>query len=66
MRIGFIQSEGEDSSEAVLGYAEPANEEDEDEDGRLLIWLGGVLVDFFLVYGFIAVVRDLIYYLRAW
>ena len=64
MRIGFIQSEGEDSSEAVLGYAEPANEED--EDGRWLIWAGGVLVDFFLVYGFIAIVRELIDYLRAW
>ena len=60
MKIGFIQ-DADDSSEAVLGYAEAAVNEDE-EGGSWLI----VIIDFLIVYGFIAIVRDLIDYLRAW
>ena len=65
MRIGFIQPEENDSSEAVLGYAEAAADEDE-EDGSWLLWTWRVYIDFFLVYGLIAIVRDLFDYLRAW
>ncbi len=61
MKIGFIQPEEEGSSEAVPGYAEAAANEDE-EGGSWLI----VVIDFCIVYGFIAIVRDLIGYLRAW
>lgn len=60
MKIGFIQPEENDSSEAVLGYAETAA--DEDDEGS---WLR-IIIDFFIVYGFMAFVRDLIDYLRAW
>ncbi len=61
MRIGFIQSEDDDPSEAVPGYAETAIEE-EDEGGSWFV----VIIDFLIVYGCIAIVRDLIGYLRAW
>ncbi len=60
MKIGFIQ-DADDSSEAVPGYAEAAVNEDEEGGSWLL-----VIIDFLIVYGFIAVVRDLIGYLRAW
>ena len=64
MNIGFIQ-DADDSSEAVLGYADTSAGEDE-EDGSWLLWTWRVFIDFFLVYGLIAIVRDLIDYLRAW
>ncbi len=60
MKIGFIQ-DADDSSEAVLGYADTSAGEDEEGGSWLL-----VIIDFLIVYGFIAVVRDLIGYLRAW
>ena len=65
MKIGFIQPEEDDSSEAVPGYAETAVDED-DEDGSWLGWAFKVFIDFCIVYGLISIVRDLIDYLRAW
>ena len=64
MNIGFIQ-DADDSSEAVLGYADTSSGEDE-EDGSWLLWTWRVFIDFCIVYGFMAIVRDLIDYLRAW
>ena len=82
MRIGFIQPEEEGSSDAEIGYAEAAEEDDssgavtgnaeaaaateDEEDGSCLLWTWRVFIDFCLVYGFMAIVRDLIDYLRAW
>lgn len=64
MRIGFIQPE-EDSSDAEMGYAEAAANED-DEDGSWLDWAWRVFINFCIVYGLISVIQDLISYLRAW
>lgn len=61
-RIGFIQPEEKDDiHEPVPGYAEAIAPEIEGwaEVGS---WLVTVLLNFFLVYGVIAAIRDLIKY----
>lgn len=65
MKIGFIQPDADDSSLAEEGYAETAVNEG-DEDGGLLGWAWTVFINFCLLYGASAIVKDLISYLRAW
>ena len=62
MKIGFIQPDEDDSSEAVLGYAEAAANEG-NGDGGWLEWWYRVLLDFSLVYGILAIVEDFINYI---
>ena len=65
MKIGFIQPDADDSTIVEQGYAETAVNEG-DEDGGLLGWALPIIVNFCTVYGAIAIVKDLIGYLRAW
>ena len=65
MRIGFIQEDEDDASEVAAGYAEAIASED-DAWGEIESWLVTILLNFFQVYGVIAVIQNLINYLRAW
>ena len=65
MKIGFIQPDADDSSIEEQGYAETAVNEG-DEDGGWLGWTLPILINFCIIYGASAIVRDLISYLRAW
>ena len=65
-RIGFIQPDEDDElQEPALGYAEAIASED-DAWGEIESWLVTILLNFFQVYGVIAVIQNLINYLRAW
>ncbi len=65
MKIGFIRSDDAEPTLTEMGYAEAGASEEEDE-GSWSGWAFKVFMDFCIVYGIIAVVNDLIYYLRAW
>ena len=65
MRIGFIQPDDDEPSITGVGYAETGAEESED-DGSWLFWGARVLFYFCFVYGLIALIHDLIEYVRAW
>ncbi|MBA7518609.1 hypothetical protein ES705_10681 [subsurface metagenome] len=65
MKIGFIQPDEDDSSIAEPGYAETAVNVG-DEDGGWLGWALPVFINFCLLYGASAIVKDLISYLQAW
>ena len=60
-RIGFIRPDQEDEiNEPVPGYGEAFA-----GDGEGWSWLVTVLWNFFLVYGVIAVVKDIVEYFRG-
>ena len=64
-RIGFIHPDQEDEiHEPVPGYGE-AFACDGEGSGGVWSWLVTVLWNFFLVYGVIAVIRDVIGYFRG-
>lgn len=65
MRIGFIQEDEDDDLEALPGYAEAGINEDV-EGGSWLSWAWRVFFDFCVVYGFLALIQDLIDYPQAW
>ena len=65
MKIGFIRPETDDSAIEEPGYAETAMNEGT-EAGGWLEWILPILINFITVYGAIAIVKDLISYLRAW
>ena len=59
-RIGFVQEEDNEATLTDIGYAETGASDSEDGDG--FDWALKGFFDFCIVYGMIAVVKDLIDY----
>ncbi|MEE9167200.1 MAG: hypothetical protein V3U24_07050 [Candidatus Neomarinimicrobiota bacterium] len=60
MKIGFDTGGDDAKKESESGFADGSEKDDE-----LFDWMAGLIMDFFLVYGTLALVRDVLNYFRG-
>ncbi len=64
-KIGFVQDDDAEPALTEAGYAETGASGEEDE-GSWFAWALKIFMDYFMVYGLLTFIQNLIDYLRAW